>query len=169
MRGNILIVDDHPIVQIGMRAFVERNRLFESTDVAGTGKEAVQFIKENKADKNYYQLAIVDINLPDYEATTLVRFIMANAPNTPILMFSMEPPKLYVQRLINMGVKGFLNKTSADDELLFAIKSIMAGRTYFSGDIMTEALNSAHEQKLGDFAAHLSQRESEILSLMSRG
>lgn len=169
MGQNILIVDDHPVVQMGMKAFVERNRLFESADIAGTGKEAVKFIKDHKSEPNYYQFAIVDINLPDYEALALVKFIMDNSPNTPIMMFSMEPPRLYVKRLINMGVKGFLNKTSPDSELLFAIKSILAGKTYFSSDIMAELVSAKDEDEMGTISNDLSERESEILSLMIRG
>lgn len=169
MEDNILIVDDHPVVQMGMQSFMEKHRLFKNCDVAGTGKEAVQFIKKHKGDTGYYQMAIVDINLPDYEALALVKFMMDNAPEMHIMMFSMEPPRLYVKRLINMGVKGFLNKTSPDDELLFAIKSIKAGRTYFSSDIMTEIVNSGEEDEINNVTKDLSDRESEILSLMIRG
>lgn len=168
MGSNILIVDDHPVVQMGMRSFVDRYKLFEHTDVAGTGKEAVQFIKEHRAEPGFYEMAIVDINLPDYEAIALVKFIMDNSPNTPIIMFSMEPPKLYVKRLINMGIKGFLNKTAPDEELLFAIKNVKAGKTYFSSEIMTDIVNNADDE-ISAVANELSDRESEILSLMIRG
>jgi len=170
MGSRILIIDDHPVVQIGMKSFIERNRLFDEIDIAGTGKEAVKFIKEHRGKKDYYQMAIVDINLPDYEALALVKFIMDNCPNIPIMMFSMEPPKLYVKRLLNQGVKGYISKTASDDELLFAIKSIIAGRTYFSSDIMTEIVSADDEEdSFSDATSDLSSRESEILSLLIRG
>jgi len=169
MEGNILIVDDYPVVQMGIRAFIDRYKLFSRTDIAGSGKEAVELIKKHKGE-DYYQMAIVDINLPDYEALSLVKFIKDHSPNTPILMFSMEPPRLYMKRLINLGVKGFLNKTSPDDELLFAIKSIKAGRCYFASEIMTEIVcNADSDDEFQCISKDLSGRESEILSLMIRG
>lgn len=169
MADNVLIVDDHPVVQMGMRSFMDRYKLFNECDIAGTGKEAVQLIKKHRSEPDYYALAILDINLPDYEALALVKFIMDNAPETAIMMFSMEPPRLYVKRLINMGVKGFVNKTSGDDELLFAIKSIKAGRSYFSSEIMTEIVSGGDDDELSNVSKKLSDRESEILSLMIRG
>ncbi len=169
MANNVLIVDDHPVVQMGMRSFMERYKLFSECDIAGTGKEAVQLIKKHRSEPGYYAMAILDINLPDYEALALVKFIMDNAPETAIMMFSMEPPRLYVKRLINMGVKGFVNKTSGDDELLFAIKSIKAGRSYFSSEIMTDIVNGGDDDELSNVSKKLSDRESEILSLMIRG
>lgn len=169
MEGNILIVDDYPVVQMGIRAFIDQYKLFSSIDIAGSGKEAVELIKKHRGEQ-YYHMAIVDINLPDYEAIALVKFIMDHSSETPIMMFSMEPPRLYVKRLINMGVKGFLNKTSPDEELLFAIKSIKAGRCYFSSEIMTEIVNNSNsDNEFECLTKELSERESEILSLMIRG
>lgn len=169
MGSNILIVDDHPVVQLGMKAFMDRHRLFDHIDVAGTGKEAVRFIKKYRKETPFYQMAILDINLPDYEALSLVKFIQDNSSETAIMMFSMEPPKLYLRRLINSGVKGFLNKTAPDDELLFAIKSIKAGRSYFSSDIMTEVMGNESDDGFSSVSNDLSDRESEILSLLIQG
>lgn len=170
MESRVLLIDDHPVVQLGIKSFIERNNLFKHTDLASTGKEAVGLIKANKSNPEYYQLAIVDINLPDYEALALVRFIMDHCPKTPILMFSMEPPKLYLKRLLNLGVKGYISKTSPDDELLFAIKSILAGKTYFASDIMMEIMTAEDEDDpFTEVTSDLSSRESEILSLLIRG
>lgn len=167
MGRKILIVDDHPVVQMGMHAFIERNRLFDSTDLAGTGKEALRYLKKSKAEP--YCMAIVDLNLPDYEATALVRRIKDLAPDLAIMIFSMEPSKLYVRSLMELGVKGFLNKTANDEELLFALKNILAGRSYFSSDIVSEMIDAFEDQKKGDANEALSERESEILNLMIRG
>ncbi|QNR23090.1 response regulator [Croceimicrobium hydrocarbonivorans] len=170
MAGNILIVDDHPVVQMGMSSFMERNKLFSQIDVVGTGKEAVKKIKEHQSDPDFYQMAIVDINLPDYEALALVKFMLDRAPEMAIMMFSMEPPKLYIKRLIKLGVKGFLNKTSTDDEMLFAIRSIISGKSYFSSDILMEVMNDKDDaDELSNISNDLSERESEILGLMIRG
>jgi DNA-binding NarL/FixJ family response regulator len=168
MQTTLLIVDDHPVVQIGMRAFIDRYKLFHFVEAARTGKEAVGFIKKHRQDPEHYKMAIVDINLPDYEAISLVKFILEYCPKLPIMMFSMEQPRLYVKRLISAGVKGFLNKNSTDDELLFAIKSIKAGKTYFSSDIMTDIITT-YADDLSKVNRELSARETEILSLMIRG
>ena len=81
----------------------------------------------------------------------------------------MEPPKLYIKRLIDLGVSGFVDKTTPDKELLFAIQNILKGRGYYSSDILMEALNEIEIENQKHSIEILSERESEILSLMVKG
>lgn len=169
MMSRLLLIDDHPVVQIGMKFFIENNKLFKEHDIAGTGREAVHYCQLAAKKKSHYDLIIMDINLPDYEIISLVKKVRHYVPETPVLMFSMEPPKLYVKRLIELGVSGFVDKTAPDEELLFAIRSILNGRGYFSSDVLMEAIGD-NGQPAEEHSVHkLSDRESEILSLMVKG
>lgn len=164
-----ILIDDHPVVQIGVKAFIERNRLFNETLIAGTGKQAMELVKSCKDEGGHFDLAIMDINLPDVEIISLVKYVIEHLPKTPILMFSMEPPKAYARRLIDLGVKGFIDKTTPDDEFLFAINSILQGRSYFSSEVLMESLNDSTMMDQEGNIQSLSNREAEILGLMVRG
>lgn len=161
----LLLIDDHPVVQIGMKALLERNRLFKQIDLASCGAEAIQHTQE----EYNYDLIIADVNLPDYEIISLVKIIRTQAADCPILIFSVEPPMLHIKRLIDLGVSGFLDKTSPDEELLFAISNILAGRAYFSSEILLDALGDGAQYAKFKRLQTLSDRESEILSLMVKG
>jgi len=165
----MLLVDDHPVVQIGMKSFIERNDLFNNVVIAGTGAETISAIEKHKEANEEFSLAIMDINLPDYEIISLVKRVKGLIPETPILMFSMEPPKLYIKRLIDLGVNGYVDKTTPDEELLFAIRNILKGRGYFSSEVLMETLGDS-KSGISDLSIqNLSERESEILSLMVKG
>lgn len=170
MKENLLLVDDHPVVQMGMKSFIERNKLFENVSIAGTGADTISLIKKCIKEEKSFDLAIMDINLPDYEIISLVKKVRELMPSTPILMFSMEPPKLYIKRLIDLGISGFVDKTTPDEELLFAIRNTLSGRGYFSSEILLETLSGDVKGNSHSHSIHnLSDRESEILSLMVKG
>lgn len=160
----LLLVDDHPIVLMGMTAFVDRHRLFKEVDHAPTGSRALKMLQATS-----YDLIILDVHLPDYEIISLVKAVRHLVPNTPILMFSIEPPKLYVRRLILIGISGFIDKSCTDEELLFAISSILAGRVYFSSEILMGTIMDRNPKRKQDYLQHLSDREIEILSLVLKG
>lgn len=165
----VLLIDDHPVVQIGVKSFIERNKLFNETVIAGTGKEATDIIKSTSENEEHFDLAIMDINLPDCEIISLVKIVIEYLPKTPILMFSMEPPKAYARRLIDLGVKGFIDKTTPDEEFLFAINNILNGRSYFSSEVLMETLNDSSMMNEEGTILSLSNREAEILALMVKG
>ncbi|WP_421752347.1 response regulator transcription factor [Croceimicrobium sp.] len=163
----LLIIDDHPVVQMGVKSFCERNKLFDTYQIAANGKEAVSLCQEIAESQDFPDLILMDINLPDFEIISLVRIIRNLIPKSPILMFSMEPAKLYIKRLVDLGINGFIEKTSPDEELHFAILNLLHGKNYFSSEILMESIASGsdHRQSINC----LSQRESEVLSLMIQG
>lgn len=163
----LLIVDDHPVVQMGVKSFCERNKLFDSYQIAATGKEAVSTCQEMADAQDFPDLILMDINLPDFEIISLVRIIRNLIPKSPILMFSMEPAKLYIKRLVDIGINGFIEKTSPDEELHFAILNLLSGKNYFSSEILMESIASGSDNR--QTINCLSQRESEVLSLMIQG
>ncbi len=166
--SSVLIIDDHPMIQMGVSSILKRNGIFKTIDLANTGKEAVSFVKaKEKKEQSFYKLIIADINLPDYEIINLVTIIRDKSPNSLILILSMAPAKLYLENLISAGVKGFLNKGTPEDEFLYAVKKVLSGQTYFGGDLVQEMVKSnvvSHS-----WTRVLSARENEILALLLRG
>lgn len=163
----LLFVDDHPVVQYGMKSFLSRHKLFDEIDLAATGTEAIELCEKAQKSEGY-RMIIMDINLPDYEIIALVKAIRKIAPEAALLMFSMEAPKMYLKRLLELGIRGFIEKTSLEDELLFAIERIRNGKDYFSSDLLADLLNH-QEGDTPEILNGLSERESEILSMMIGG
>lgn len=167
-QDSVLIVDDHPMIQMGVSSLLKRTGIFKQIDIASTGKEAVSFIKSKEGkDRSFYKLIIADINLPDYVILNLVAIFQEKSPGTPILILSMASAKLYLESLVGAGVKGFINKSSPEEEILFAIKKILAGKTYFEGDLVREMVSSNRVSY--SWTKELSTRENEILSLLLKG
>lgn len=167
----VLIVDDHPIIQMGVSSVLRQSSLFGTIDIAGTGKEALNFLKTRQSSRSNsfqpYKLIIADINLPDYEIMNLISVFIERAPDTPILILSMAPANLYLENLVSAGVKGFINKGTPEDELIFAVKKVLSGHTYFGGDLVQEMVTSnviSHS-----WARQLSARENEVLGLLLKG
>lgn len=166
--NTVLIVDDHPLIQMGVSSLFKRNNLFKTIDLASTGSEAVGFLKAlQSSEKPPYNLIVADINLPDYEISNLLKIFKDRAPDTKILILSMESPKLYLQNLINEGIDGFISKNASDDDFIYAVNKILSGKTHFTGESVQEMVNS--QVVSSSWNKNLSRREHEILALMLKG
>lgn len=174
--SSVLIIDDHPIVLMGLSSFLSRNNLFREISTAQTGSEGLAKVREkrkqlngsNKAIPQTFDLIILDINLPDFEVTGLIEKIQMVDPEVKILILSMESPVLHIRRLLELGIMGFLEKAVSDEEMIFALNSIKNNRKYFSGDELMEYMTNKTMGKESSVKT-LSSRESEILSLLLKG
>lgn len=172
----VLIIDDHPIVLMGLSSFINRNKLFKHIYTSPSGGDGLAKIRsrkqglleEEKNETKIFDLIILDLNLPDMEVTGLIEKILKETPEVKILILTMESPVLYIRRLLELGIMGFLDKGVDDEEMIFAINSIKNNRKYFSGDILMEYMT---DRTIGKEISvkTLSSRESEILSLLLKG
>tara|TARA_R110002072_G_scaffold174656_2_gene330135 strand:+ start:2658 stop:3341 length:684 start_codon:yes stop_codon:yes gene_type:complete len=174
---SVLIVDDHPIVIMGLKSFLNRNKLFKCIYSALNATEALSIIRLKKKEQkeiisknktDIFDLVILDINLPDMEITVLIEKILAEIPKVKILILSMESPILYIRRLLELGIRGFVEKGVDDNEMLYAINTILNNRKYFSGEDLLEYMTCRTIGKENGINT-LSSRESEILSLLLKG
>jgi two-component system, NarL family, invasion response regulator UvrY len=128
MKSNrVLIADDHSIVRSGLKLLIKEIQPSFITDEAVDGDEVISLARNND-----YDLIILDINMPDTDAISLVSNLVANNPTHKILIFSMNSEELYAKRYLRMGVRGYLSKDSKTSELKAAILSVMNGNTYIS-------------------------------------
>lgn len=163
--GKILIVDDHPVVQFGLKSMLSRHKLFQEITIAEDGKTAISKCQEMVSSQVSFSLLIVDINLPDYEILSLVKNLIKLQPEATILMFSAEPAKIHIKQLLKLGVRGFVDKNSFEEEIILAIKMVSQGKVYLSSGVLPDIVDiekSSSGHKLSD-------RETEILSLMVKG
>ncbi|MDR3506703.1 MAG: response regulator transcription factor [Caulobacteraceae bacterium] len=156
----ILLVDDHAIVRAGLRRLLEASsddRVFEAAD----GPEALARVQLGDID-----LVILDLNLPGLGGVELLRRILQGA-RTRVLVLSMHAEPLYAARALEAGASGYVSKNAAPDELLTAVRKVLAGGRYVEAEI-AQALawrGAGPDQSMGQ----LTPREIEIMRLLAIG
>jgi DNA-binding NarL/FixJ family response regulator len=158
----VLLADDHQIVRDGMKAFLEREG-YQVNAEAADGREAVRLAAELRPD-----VAILDIGMPILNGLDAATEILSNAPDTKMIFLTMHDEKSYVVEGLRIGVKGFVTKTHAAEELVQAIRLALENKTYLSpelSEIVFEAVRSKDEN-LDD---PLTPRERQVLQLIAGG
>lgn len=160
----ILLVDDHKIVIDGIRSLIELEADIEIVGNAQTGEGAVQFAKENEVN-----LILLDINLPDKSGFDVCKEVKAFKEDIRIIALTMHGESGYINKMLKVGVDGYMLKNAGKDEMLKAIHAVIDGDRYFSKEV-TDALVARESQvkkaKSTDFIQKLTRREKEILKLV---
>jgi len=168
-RRKVLIVDDHPIVRQGLRLMIDAEPDLEVCGEAQSEREARTAIRELSPD-----VVIVDISLAQGDGLDLVRDVHAHHPHLPMLVLSMHDELIYAERLLAAGASGYIMKQAAADQLLVALRRVLAGGTYLS-DSLAQSLGRlrAGSPAAGsagvDPLERLSNRELQVLNLIGRG
>jgi two-component system response regulator NreC len=161
----VLVVDDHAVVRAGLRLLLDAENDIETVAEAGDAREAVFEARAQKPD-----VVLMDVMLGGgkngIEATT---DLIHEAPQTKVLVLSMQDDPRYVREAFAAGATGYVLKEAADTELVTAVREVAAGGSYVHpvlGARMAaaeaEAARSATEDPLSD-------RESEVLKLLALG
>jgi DNA-binding NarL/FixJ family response regulator len=130
----IIIVDDHPIIRYGLRQIIMEEDDMKIISEAESGEQLFKLL-----DKNEYDILILDICLPDMDGLQILKIVKQSKPNLPILMLSALSEGQYAMKAIKDGASGYLNKIAASDQLIKAIREILAGRTYVNSSIRQES------------------------------
>jgi DNA-binding NarL/FixJ family response regulator len=161
----ILIVDDHVIFRAGLRQLLVEE--LPDTDIAeaGDGGSAVRELHHQQWD-----IILLDIHLPDKSGIEVLKNIRQDNPRQPVLMLSMYSEEQYAVRALRAGASGYLTKETSPDELINAIKQIVAGHKYISQSLaQTMAINL----QAADFDSQphkiLSDREYDIFMKLALG
>jgi DNA-binding NarL/FixJ family response regulator len=157
----ILIVDDHSVVREGVRrllgVFVEAAVL-----EAGTGKEALAIFRTERPD-----IVVLDLNLPGAGGLDLLKRMLAEDPRARVLIFSMHTTPVYIARALQSGAKGYVSKGASADELVEAIRKVLAGERYVERDLAAEL--ALHTLGPSEPNKALSARELDIMRLLAQG
>jgi DNA-binding NarL/FixJ family response regulator len=156
----VFIVDDHPLVQEGIRSLLGNEKGIEICGYAMSAQSCLGFFVNNTAD-----VILMDINLPDMSGIELCAVIKKNYPGIMVLGLSTFNQGSYVNKMIENGASGYVLKNADKEELLEAIREVNKGKTYLSfeaGQAMRKD-NSTAQVPL------ITRREKEILSLIAEG
>jgi two-component system invasion response regulator UvrY len=161
---NILIVDDHVVLRKGLLQILLSEFPDASIVEAGNSGEAFKEIR-----KQNWDLILLDISMPGQSGIDILKQIRAEENKVPVLMLSMHPESQYAVRALKSGASGFLNKQSATDELINAVKRILTGRKYITPSVAESLADNLGGDGLKQSHEELSDREMQVLLLLSSG
>lgn len=125
----VLLADDHQIVRDGLKALMEDEKDIEIVAEAENGNEVLRLVKEQPVD-----IVVMDINMPDMDGIECTRKLQEYDEAIRILALTMMGEEQHIRSMIKAGAAGYIMKESGQDELVNAIRDVVAGHHYFSDD-----------------------------------
>jgi two-component system, NarL family, invasion response regulator UvrY len=164
----VLIADDHPILLGGLKEILRRELDDFTVGEARSGQQVLDQIQNHDWD-----LVILDITMPGRDGLDILRNIKVLRPDLPVLILSVHSEDQYGKWALKAGASGYLNKESAPEALMIAVRRILGGGRYVSPELaesLARALASNMRDR-GDRPAHetLSAREFEVLLKLASG
>jgi len=161
---SVLLVDSHELVRTGIEALLNATEDIAVVGVAKSGEEAVDAMATLSPD-----VVLMDVNMPGIGGIEASRKILQDNPEAKIITLSFNNDGPITPQLFKLGVLGFISKNSPVDEMINAIRKVMAGDCYLSADV---ANNLAIQSLPGYYESpfsKLSRRESEVVNLILQG
>lgn len=160
----VLIADDHAVVRRGLMEILEEEFPAATFGEAADTPEALQQIRKHKWD-----VVVLDITMPGGSGLDVLRDSRSLHPNLPVLVLSMHPEEQYALRALKAGAAGYLTKETAPEELVAAIKTVLAGRKYVSASLAQDLAWRLEADSERPIHEALSDREHEVMLMIASG
>ncbi len=160
----VLIADDHALIREGIKQIIADSGEFIVIAEADSGLGALQQMRQQLLD-----LVLLDISLPDRNGIDVLRQARREFPALPVLMLSMHREDQYAVRAIRAGAAGYLNKQSAPDELIDAMRVVSGGRKYITPSLAQELASRIDQDTVEHAHITLSDREFQTLVMIASG
>ncbi|MDX2047063.1 MAG: response regulator transcription factor [Chitinophagaceae bacterium] len=160
----VLIADDHAIFRKGLKQLLQEEYPFAEIDEAGDAEELV-----NKSIKEKWDVIITDLSMPGRSGLDALQHIKQALPDVPVLILSMYPEDQYAIRILKAGAAGYLNKDAAQHDLIKAVQKVMAGKRYISAAVADKIADSLGRDNGKALHELLSDREFDVMKLLSAG
>ena len=168
MAIEIVLADDHAIVRQGLGAVISQEQDIKVIAEASNGKEVVDIAKKNSAD-----IFIIDITMPILNGLEASSQIIQINPRNKVIILSMHDNRAFIERALSLGIKGYVLKDSAADEIIQAIRAVYKNEYFLSPRISTFVIQDyidARGTKVGEKKiTGLTEREREVLQLVAEG
>ncbi len=163
----IVIAEDHTILRQGLRALLSSDPDFEVVGEAEDGRAAIRSVETLSPD-----LLLMDLSMPRMTGMEAITEIKKGSPATKIVVLTVHKGEEYVLSALKAGADGYVLKDAGRDELVAAVKNVLAGKRYLSPDISEKVIGGYLEGRRTLKATPwdtLTQREREILKLIAEG
>jgi DNA-binding NarL/FixJ family response regulator len=165
---SILIVDDHPFVREGLKQLLSGQAEFSVVAEASSAADA-----QAAANTHKPEVLVVDLALGHDDGTELIRWFRQQHPETRILVLSMQEEALYAERLLRLGVNGYVMKNAAGTDFLGALRKVARGQRHLSpamGErLLAKAARGRNSGSEEDPVSGLTERELEVFRMLGAG
>lgn len=160
----ILVVDDHKLVRLGTARLLADVEGFEVVGQADTGERAIELVRDLQPD-----IVLMDVQMPGIGGLEATRRCLRQDPELKVIALSVYEEEPYPSKLLQTGAHGYLTKRAEPEEIVIAIKKVMAGQRYISTEIaQVLALRPFSEDDATPFE-DLSNREMQIALMVING
>ncbi len=162
--ARVLIADDHAVVRAGLRQFLVEDRGISAIGEASTGRETLDRLRAESWD-----LVILDIGMPDRSGIDILQQIRAVHDRTRVLVLSGYPERQYALNVLRAGASGFIEKGTAPEELLRAVRAVLQGRRYVSATLAEQLVGELDSDADKPLHSRLSEREFQVFCKLAAG
>lgn len=160
----VLLADDHTIVRRGLREILTEEL---GGCLCGEAKNAEEVLERTRS--HAWDLVILDLSMPGRSGLDILGDLKREQPHLPVLVLSMHSEQQYGRRALKAGASGYLNKESAPEELVQAIRRILSGGHYVSPTLAEKLAVDLHPETARAPEDRLSDRELEVLRMFASG
>lgn len=167
MPARIVLVDDHELLRDGLRMRLQAEAGFEVVGQASTASAAYTCIAATRPD-----LVIMDLNMPDESGIAATAKIRAKWPTIKVLILTGSCGDRSVSEALDAGADGYIRKEDAGEELVRAVRAVLAGKSYLSPDAasaITQILRENRDRAAQPHGPNLTEREIAVLKGVARG
>ena len=160
----VLVADDHEIVRQGLKTIISEHSDLSIAGEAENGNQVLKIVKKTKVD-----VVLLDFDMPEKNGLDTLVELKALYPKLPVMILSIFPEDHYGTRFLKAGASGYLQKSSATNQLIDAIRKVFNGGKYISSaltDKLVTGLNKDKEQFLHE---SLTDREFQVFRLLATG
>ena len=165
--SRILVVDDHPMVREGLARLIGQHPDLVCCGEAANGRETVAAVGAQNPD-----LVILDLRLKSEDGLELIKSLKSQFPSLKILILSQYEAPLYAERALRAGALGYLVKEQGAEEVLNAIRTVLAGELYLTRGVATLLLHKivgTNGKTAPENVQHLTDRELHVFNLLGMG
>jgi DNA-binding NarL/FixJ family response regulator len=166
-RTKILLVDDHPLLRTGIASLINQEK---DLAVCGEVDDSVQAL--DAIGKTNPEIIILDISLKKMSGIEVLKHIKMRYPKVKVLILSMHDEAVYGPRALRAGASGYIMKQEAPDNVIVALRKILAGEVYISESMATRMLArmvGGRPSPMSSPLELLSDRELEVFTLLGKG
>ena len=162
--SQVLIADDHAMVRAGIKQFLAADSTIEMIGEAASGNETLDLLRQQSWD-----LVLLDIHMPDRSGLDILKHITSGYPSVRVLIMSGLPEKQYAVNVLRAGASGYVSKDGDPEELLKAVRTVLAGRRYVSATLAEMLVADLDGNPDEPLHARLSSREFQIFCKLAAG
>jgi DNA-binding NarL/FixJ family response regulator len=163
-KSNVILIEDHPVLSSGLRQLIDNQPDLACVGVADNISDGKRLVEERKPN-----LTVLDLRLKGGDALDFIKTLRVEHPELKVLVLSQYDELIFAERALRAGASGYIMKENATDEVLRALRKVLAGDLYFSERVAAAVVQRMLREKpvaSRDGVERLSDREMQVFQLL---